>query len=156
MADTPLHRALFVLGSNRDAAANVAEAVRSLSEFGRIVAVSSPYESPAHGLPGQPNYTNVAAVLETTLSPWAICEVAVPVIEESIGGPRPRNSAFCAIDVDLVLYDEAELVAGHRTIPHPDVLGRAYFAIPLAEIAPDYVVPGDGRALSQIAEQLGG
>jgi 7,8-dihydro-6-hydroxymethylpterin-pyrophosphokinase len=40
---------------------------------------------------------------------------------------------------------------GDRHIPDPEVLERPFVAIPLAEIAPDYVHPKTGQTLREIA-----
>jgi 2-amino-4-hydroxy-6-hydroxymethyldihydropteridine diphosphokinase len=154
--ETTLHRAYLVLGSNQDPERHLPAAVPLLAEFGRIVAVSAAYQSPAFGVGEQPDYLNAAVVLETTLSAVAVCEAAVPFVEQRLGRVRVPGDKFAprTIDVDLVLFDAAILRVAHRHVPDPDVLVRPFFALPLAEVAPDVSYPGDGRTLATIAASL--
>jgi 2-amino-4-hydroxy-6-hydroxymethyldihydropteridine diphosphokinase len=62
-------------------------------------------------------------------------------------GPR-------TIDVDLVLFNREVLDLGRHHIPDPDILTRPFVAIPLAEIAPDYVHPETGQTLRTMAAAL--
>jgi 7,8-dihydro-6-hydroxymethylpterin-pyrophosphokinase len=43
---------------------------------------------------------------------------------------------------------------GRRRIPDPEVLERPFVAIPLAEIAPQYVHPETGQTLQAIAKRF--
>ena len=62
-------------------------------------------------------------------------------------GPR-------TIDIDLVLFNEEQLQVAHRSVPDPDISSRIFLAVPLAELAPGYCVPGVGKTLSEIAAEL--
>ena len=54
-------------------------------------------------------------------------------------GPRP-------IDIDILLYGDRRVETSLTlTIPHPRLADRAFVLVPLAEIAPDLVVPGQKR-----------
>ena len=53
-------------------------------------------------------------------------------------GPR-------VIDLDLLLYGDEQIHTPGLTIPHPRLRERAFVLVPLAEIAPDLRLPGEGR-----------
>jgi 2-amino-4-hydroxy-6-hydroxymethyldihydropteridine diphosphokinase len=53
-------------------------------------------------------------------------------------GPR-------TLDLDILLYGERTVREPELTIPHPRMVERAFVLVPLAEIAPEMVVPGGGR-----------
>ena len=147
--------ALLSLGSNIDAARNLVAAVRLLREAGRVVAVSCVYETPAVGAPGQPPFLNAAVQLETPLGPGAFKDGVIGRIERALGRTRdPRNRAAPrTIDIDIALWTSGD--AGVETPPpHPDVVRRAHVAVPLADIAPARVLPGDGRPLAAVAGGL--
>ncbi len=61
--------------------------------------------------------------------------------------PRP-------LDLDLLLHGDTVSNAPGLPLPHPDVTGRRFVALPLLELAPDLVLPGSGIALREIAGSL--
>ena len=65
-----------------------------------------------------------------------------------------NKNAPRTIDIDIVLFNHDILRVGQRPIPDPEVLKRSFVAIPLAEIAPDYVHPETGQTLQAIAKQF--
>ena len=65
-----------------------------------------------------------------------------------------NKNAPRTIDIDIMLFNNDVLTAGHRHVPDPEVLERPFVAIPLAEIAPDYVHPETGQTLKEIARQF--
>jgi len=60
------------------------------------------------------------------------------------------------IDLDLMLWDETILDFGAKPwhVPHPDAARYIHAARPLADLAPDYIHPEDGRTLAEIAAAL--
>ena len=55
------------------------------------------------------------------------------------------------LDLDLLLYGEQVLGQDGLTLPHPRLQERAFVLAPLAEIAPDAMVPGRGRVQDLLA-----
>lgn len=145
----------FSLGSNIDPEINLPRAVALLAQYGRIIGVSSAWESPPLGYAQQANFLNAAVWLQTDLSPRQVQNQVIPNIETALGrvrseeksGPRP-------IDIDMMLYDDQILTLDHRPIPSPEILERAFVAVPLAEIAPDFVHPQTGETLQTIARRF--
>jgi len=151
--EATLNRAYLLLGSNIDPEMHLPAAVRALSEFGRIAAVSSVWESAAVGDPAQPSFLNAAVLLETPLSAAALRTGPIAEIERRRHRVRdPQNvNAARTLDIDIVLFNQDVGEFGPVRVPDPDILRRPFLGMPLAEIAPEYVHPEDGRTLAEIA-----
>ncbi len=150
-----MNLAYLALGSNIDPENHLREAVRLLAQMGRILAVSSVWETPPVGLVEQPNFLNAALLLETECTPDDLRATILRPIEQTLHRVRTENpNAPRTIDLDLALFNQEVMTVGHRHIPDPDILTRAFVAIPLAEIAPAYIHPETGQTLRDIAAGL--
>lgn len=137
-----------------DREATIRRALAALGERPGIdlVAVSSLRETEPVGYADQPPFLNGAAALETALAPRELLEALLDV-ERALGrtreGPRygPRT-----IDLDLLVYGELVLDEPGLTLPHPRLHERRFALEPLAELAPDLVVPGRGPVARLLAE----
>ncbi|WP_293367709.1 2-amino-4-hydroxy-6-hydroxymethyldihydropteridine diphosphokinase [Nevskia sp.] len=120
----------------------------------RLIARSSLYRSDPVGPAGQPDYCNAVCQLETALSPEALLD-AVLAIEVDNGRVRDGiRWAARLLDIDLLHVDGIIRDTKHLSLPHPHLHERNWVAVPLAEIAPQLVIPGIG-AISALAERLG-
>jgi 2-amino-4-hydroxy-6-hydroxymethyldihydropteridine diphosphokinase len=139
-------RAAFVgLGSNlgdRVAALDGALAALAALPQTTLIARSSYYESAPLDAPGG-DYLNAVARLRTSLAPLALLR-ALQAIEARHGRQRPFPNAPRTLDLDLLLYGELALESEALTLPHPRLHERAFVLVPLAEIAPDLVLPSYG------------
>jgi 2-amino-4-hydroxy-6-hydroxymethyldihydropteridine diphosphokinase len=144
-----MSKAYLSLGSNVDAIRHLRIAVQALRErFGDVV-LSPVYRTRAVGFDG-PDFHNAAAVIESDLDPHAL-NAWLHALEDAHGrdrtGPRYGDRT---LDIDIVLFDDCVVEgAGNLRIPRPE-LKHAFVLRPLAEIAPDVAVPGDGRTLAQL------
>ncbi|MDI9237848.1 2-amino-4-hydroxy-6-hydroxymethyldihydropteridine diphosphokinase [Lysobacter sp. LF1] len=144
-----MSRAYLSLGSNVDAVVHLRAAVQALRErFGDVV-LSPVYRTRAVGFDG-PDFHNAAAIVETDLDPHAL-NAWLHALEDAHGrdrsGPRYGDRT---LDIDIVLFDDRVLEgAGNLRIPRPE-LKHAFVLRPLAEIAPDVVVPGVGLTLAEL------
>ncbi len=127
------------------------EAVRRLAEIGTITAASEVWETAPEGRQDQPNFLNAVILLETSLSADE-AQRKIRNIEAHMGRRRDHDPLGPrSIDIDLLLFNHDILRIGHRDIPSPEVLERAFVAIPLAQIAPDYIHPLTRKTLADIA-----
>ncbi|MEF3192971.1 MAG: 2-amino-4-hydroxy-6-hydroxymethyldihydropteridine diphosphokinase [Halothiobacillaceae bacterium] len=141
------------LGSNlSDPARQVGRALGAIAALpaSRLTAASRLYRSPPMGPKDQPDYINAVAALETTLTPHDLLH-ALQTIEHDFGRVRLRRWGERIIDLDLLLYDNVCLDAPELTLPHPGIGERAFVLRPLAEIAPDLVIPGLGPLANLLA-----
>jgi 2-amino-4-hydroxy-6-hydroxymethyldihydropteridine diphosphokinase len=152
---TPTNLAYLSLGSNIEPEQNLPEAVDQLGRFGRIRATSSVWQTAAVGFTEQPDFLNAAVLLETALSARTLRQRAISLIEDSLGRIRTENkNGPRPIDIDIMLFNKDVLTIDTRRIPDPELLERSFVAIPMAEIAPDYVHPVVKETLAQIALQF--
>jgi 2-amino-4-hydroxy-6-hydroxymethyldihydropteridine diphosphokinase len=141
-------RAFIGLGANLgDPEAQVRLAVSQLRKLPRtrLLARSSLYRSAPVGVGEQPDFVNAVAGVETTLSARELLEELL-ALEARFGRERPSPGAARTLDLDLLLYGERVIAEPGLTVPHPRMHERAFVLMPLAEIAPDIVIPGRGAA----------
>ena len=141
--------AYLSLGSNQHALDHLPRALAELrTRFGEL-RVSPLYRTPAVGFEG-PDFYNAAVVLESDLEPVEL-DAWLHALEDAHGRRRdvPRFSDR-PLDIDIVFYDQRVLRGpGNLEIPRPE-LRHAFVLKPLADIAPGFTVPGDGRSLAQL------
>ena len=142
-------RAYLSLGSNSDPETHLRGAVDALRARFGAVTLSPVYRTIAVGFDGDA-FLNAAAVIETDLEPQALNDW-LHALEDAHGRDRsgPRHGDR-TLDIDIVLFDERELDGpGHLRIPRPE-LQHAFVLKPLADIAPQAIVPGTGCTLAQM------
>ena len=123
----------------------------------KMLTCSSVYETEPWGVVDQPRFLNLAAGFATTLSPQDLLAVCKQV-ESQVGRTESYRWGPRQIDVDILLYGD-EVVSCDKPdlqIPHARLAERAFALVPLAEIAPDAVVPGlDKQVLQQLSKVNG-
>lgn len=155
-------RAWVGLGANLgDARATLSAALDALAALPNtsLAARSSCWRSAPVDASG-PDYLNAVAGLDTGLSPEALL-AALQAIEADHGRTRPYHHAPRTLDLDLLLHGDVVLQSERLTLPHPRLHLRAFVLEPLAELAPDLVIPGQGplapwraEASAQVVERL--
>jgi 2-amino-4-hydroxy-6-hydroxymethyldihydropteridine diphosphokinase len=135
--------------------ATLAAAALRLESLGRVTARSSLYSTEPVGFAAQPRFVNAVAALETDLPARELLE-GLMAIEQEFGRDRSAGIANGprTLDLDLLLLGELEIVEPDLEIPHPRLAERAFVLTPLAEIAPDAVVPGLGMSVGQLLGRL--
>ncbi len=141
--------AYLSLGSNIDPEKNLQAAIVDLRvQFGMVV-LSSVYRCPAIGFDG-PDFLNMAAIIETTMSPVDLNDW-LHALEDRHGRRRDQpRFASRTLDIDIVLYDDLILRgAGNLELPRKE-LKHAFVLCPLAEIAPQLIHPLLQKPLAQL------
>lgn len=142
------HVAFIGLGSNLDAPrSQLQRAFADLDSLPgtRLIAQSSLYRSAPVGYLDQPDFVNAVAKVATDLTPQALLQALLD-IEQQHGRERTFRNAPRTLDLDVLLYDDLQLVEHGLSIPHPQMHLRAFVLQPLLEIAPDCVIPAVGAA----------
>lgn len=142
------HIAFIGLGSNlEDPRSQLLRAFAELDELPdtRLIARSSLYRSAPVGYTDQPEFVNAVAKIVTALMPQDLLQ-ALLQIEHRHGRERTFRNAPRTLDLDVLLYDDAQLHEHGLTIPHPQMHLRTFVLQPLLEIAPDCMIPAMGSA----------
>ena len=141
-----MNTAYVALGANLgDPAATVRAAFAALANLpqSRVVHSSSLYRTAPVGITEQPEFVNAVAELETILAPEALLDQLLDV-EQRFGRIRAEKNGPRTLDLDLLLYDDQFIDLPRLTLPHPRLHLRAFVLYPLADLAPDLVLPGRG------------
>lgn len=152
----PAERCYIGLGANLvEPVAQLQAAVTALGQLPetRLVQVSRLYSSKPMGPQDQPDYINAVAALDTRLTPLALLH-ALQQIELAHGRQRkaerwgPRT-----LDLDILLFGMQQIDHPELTVPHYGMTLREFVLYPLAELAPDLILP-DGVALQSLLQQV--
>ena len=109
-----------------------------------ICAVSAFYGSAPLDSSG-PDYVNAVIQAHTTLNAFELL-AQLQVLELQAGRTRPYRNAPRTLDLDLLLYGDAQIATDTLTVPHPRMLERAFVLQPLAEIAPQWAESAENVA----------
>jgi 2-amino-4-hydroxy-6-hydroxymethyldihydropteridine diphosphokinase len=142
------------LGSNVGGReAQLREAEKRLSKLGRVIAISSFYETEPVEFTEQPWFLNCAVKLETSLAPEELM-AAILGIEEEMGRRRVQDKGPRSIDIDILLFGDAVVESSAVTIPHPAMHQRRFVLEPLAEIAPEAFHPLLKQTIGALLDRL--
>jgi 2-amino-4-hydroxy-6-hydroxymethyldihydropteridine diphosphokinase len=112
-----------------------------------LTAESGLYVTAPVGGPEQDDYFNQVVELSTTLSPYELL-AATQGIEAELGRVREIRWGPRTIDVDILWYHGFSSAEACLGVPHPRMEQRRFVLEPLAELAPDLVLPS-GRTMTE-------
>ncbi len=145
------------IGSNLDVPERQVEAAfQALARLPRtrLIARSRLYTTRPFGPVAQDDFVNAVAGLLTELSgPELLTELRA--IETAQGRVRSLRWGPRIIDLDLLVHGQTRMQTEELTLPHPGIVERNFVLYPLADIAPDLDIPGQGR-VSQLAASVSG
>lgn len=145
-------------GSNLgDRKAKFQEALRAFEHLPKtgVKASSRLYETDPIGISDRgPKFLNAVILLETDLSPRELIG-SMRSIELALGkSVIHRSDKSRVIDLDLLLYGDDHFREEDLEIPHPRMHNRAFVLAPLAELAPNVLIPTLGRTVEDLIRLL--
>ena len=146
--------AYLSLGSNvGEREENLREAIQRLATVGKVLAVSSFYETEPVEYTAQDWFLNCALVLETGKVAEGLL-TSVLDLEQSMGRRRVRDKGPRNIDIDILLFGDSVVNSNGLTIPHPAMHRRRFVLEPLAEVAPDAQHPVLRKTMRELLDAL--
>ena len=110
---------------------------------GRVVKVSSAYESEPCGFEAEEWFLNRVIVLETELSPEVLLD-ALLQIEKELGrvrNPEAKGYTSRTVDLDILYFGSRVIHTERLTVPHPRLHLRRFALMPMCDVAPFFVHP---------------
>lgn len=154
LENVPL-RIFLGLGSNMGKRLlHLEEAIDEMQKGGfTVTAQSAPYETPPWGLKEQPPFLNQVIEGRFSGTPMELLVLAMQV-EAKAGRERLVHWGPRVLDIDILAFGQ-EVVASQRlTVPHPFAQQRAFVLVPWAEIAPEFILPGQTHSVANLMEAL--
>jgi 2-amino-4-hydroxy-6-hydroxymethyldihydropteridine diphosphokinase len=113
---------------------------------------STPVDCP----PGSPLFVNAMAGLRPRAGETPQSLLRQLQIMEAEFGPRPRNmpNEPRLLDLDLIAFGARTVNQPGLILPHPRAHLRRFVLQPLAEIAPEFVLPGQSRGVAALLAEL--
>ena len=121
----------------------------------KVVNVSSIYETDPVGYEDQDLFLNMVVQIETELSPFELLSACTET-EKVLGRIRDIRWGPRTIDLDILVYNEENIITERLVIPHPRLHERSFVTIPLLEICPDIMLPAMNKPLYEIAGGITG
>jgi 2-amino-4-hydroxy-6-hydroxymethyldihydropteridine diphosphokinase len=151
------HLYAVALGSNRAGKLGapvivIEKAIDALTTIGCVTTRSTTHATPAIGS-ARRRFANAAALIETDLAPPALL-AALKAIERDFGRRPGQRWGDRTLDLDILLWSGGRVRTRTLAIPHIHLAHRRFVLDPLAEIAPNWRLPGKARAIRHLRARL--
>jgi 2-amino-4-hydroxy-6-hydroxymethyldihydropteridine diphosphokinase len=117
--------------------------------------MSPVYETPAEGGPaGQPDYLNLVFELKSAFSPETLLGILKGIEKKAGRSSDPVRWAPREIDLDILLCGDVKVKTKKLRVPHPMMEKRYFVLRPLADLAPQLMVPGTKKNVEALLTVL--
>lgn len=148
---TPL---LITFGSNLNPLSHLYQGLSALHAQIGIVAISTVFRTQAwEGLP-VPDYLNGAVLCAHPLPPLQLKSLLRHIEAQCHRRRNNDRHAPRTLDLDIALMGSAIINTKWLRIPDPDIVKRPFIALPLAELAGNYLHPVEKISLATIRQQF--
>jgi 2-amino-4-hydroxy-6-hydroxymethyldihydropteridine diphosphokinase len=159
MANPPNTLAFVALGSNLgDSATLLRRAMDQLQTFseGPLLKSSLWRSTPVDCPPGSPPFVNAVVGLTPRADETSESLLEkLQTLERQFGrAPKTVLNEPRLLDLDLLAFATEERSTPQLTLPHPRAHLRRFVLAPLAEIAPDYILPGQNKTVRELLATL--
>lgn len=142
------------VGSNIDREKHVLAAYSELASVATGLRASRVYECDPVGFNSQPFY-NLVVEVETELSLADFSQFLRSAERKWGRDENAQKYQDRTLDLDIVLFGDLVSQAAPQ-LPRSDIFKFPFVIQPLYELCPERVVPGDGRTIKQIWQQMDG
>jgi len=150
------HIAYIGIGSNVGNKAHQCE--QAISEIlkvdhNKLWARSSFFKTKPTGYTSQDWFVNGVIKIETDLEPTDLLQV-LKAIETRLGRTETFRWGPRAIDLDILMFDDQQVLTEELQIPHPLLHERQFVLTPLAEIDRNLIHPVLKKTIGELLEGL--
>jgi 2-amino-4-hydroxy-6-hydroxymethyldihydropteridine diphosphokinase len=151
--------AFIALGSNLgDSRQIILDALAQLQNFSEFPILKSSLwqTSPVDCPPGSPKFVNavVGLVPPENESPPGLLRKLRKLEKEFGRRPKKILNEPRPLDLDLIAFGTETCNSPELILPHPRAHLRRFVLQPLSEIAPDFVLPGQGKTVAELLAGL--
>jgi 2-amino-4-hydroxy-6-hydroxymethyldihydropteridine diphosphokinase len=152
-------RAYIALGSNLgESRKNIESAFLRLEELSSepIIRSSLWKSTPVDCPPGSPEFINAVAVLTPVegTTPESLLQRLQQLEKEFGRTPKKILNEARPLDLDLIAFGKEVRNSPELILPHSRAHLRKFVLAPLAEIAPDVILPGQKKSVRELLENL--
>lgn len=126
------------LGSNLgEREKHITQALHDLSERGvQLVSTSSYFYSEPVGFDSKHQFCNCCVKVLTSLDPFSLLHVIREIEAQNGRLVKSKNGIYAdrTIDIDIIFFNQLELVTDQLTVPHPAWATRPFVYFPLIEL----------------------
>ena len=148
------HQVAIALGGNiGDTEQTFKKAIDMLSEELFDIKVADIITTkPVDCVPGTPDFKNTALIASFDGTPQELLSICQN-IEHALGRPAQHSSRESrTVDLDILLFDDTQISTPNLTVPHPRMHLREFVLRPLAQLAPERIVPGIGKTVRELLD----
>lgn len=152
-------RTAIALGSNLgDRLANLRAARTAIVDLPGVkppIVFSAIYETDAVACePGAGKFLNAAIEFDYDGEALALLK-QLREIEKGLGRPlnHPRYTSR-KIDIDILYFGDAKVDTKELQLPHPRIHERRFVLQPLADVRPDFILPGHTKTVRELLAQV--
>ena len=143
-----MNTAFIALGSNlHNPIYHLEKGMRQINHLPKtsIIKRSSLYKTKPLGPKNQPNFINAVIKIKTDYEPIELLN-ALQDIENKHHRRRIKKWGPRTLDLDILLFNQIEMINERLTIPHPEMINRDFVLIPLFEVTNyDFTIPKYGK-----------
>ncbi|HEX4349846.1 MAG TPA: 2-amino-4-hydroxy-6-hydroxymethyldihydropteridine diphosphokinase [Verrucomicrobiae bacterium] len=152
-------KTFIALGANLgDPAKTLLDAMARLQNFSdTLIFKSSLWQTtPVDCPPDSPKFVNavVGMIPRKGETPESLLEKLQELEKEFGRAPKKILNEPRPLDLDLITFGDTTRHTPHLTLPHPRAHLRRFVLQPLSEIAPDLILPGQTKSISQLLAEL--